>query len=212
MEEIYPKNDSSAVHRAEISRLKKTLGDNALVSDERKQTINEVLPVAQRLHELATKKAEIEEEISELRASLSEIDLDVFGDQKFEFGEFGSVSIKKPSPKFQRSILIEKLTSVSVADKRDLESYGFLSIDEDIVPNQELLRQLSDEELERLIEKHKFLKRSVRYTTNAIQIDDENEKFVEELLEKGLLEHGENAVRVQTAKPGRKTRWERRRK
>jgi hypothetical protein len=71
---------------------------------------------------------------------------------------------------------------------------------------------LFNEELERLIEKRKFLKRIVRHTANAIQITGENEKFIEELVGKGLLEHGENAARVQTAKPGKKTRWARRRR
>lgn len=203
---------SSLVHRAEIDRLKKTLGDNVFINDERKEAIDEVFPVAQRLHDLAAKKAEIDEEISELRSSLSELDLDNLGDQKFEFGESGSVSVKKPSPKFNRAILVEKFESMSEADRQDLEGYGFLSINEEIVPNQELLRQLSEEELERLIEKHRFLKRSVQYTANTIKVTDENEEFVEELVEKGLLEHGKNVVRVQTTKQGKKTRWERRRK
>lgn len=210
MEKSNAQINASPVHQAEIDRLKKSLGDNVLLSSEREQVINDVFPIAQKLHGLVVKKAELEQEIAELRSVLSQLDLDSLGEQKFEFGEYGAVSVKKSAPKLSRSILSEKFSSLAETEKADLESHGFLSITEEIVPNHDLLKQLSKEELDRLIDKHKFLQRETCYRANTVKVTPKNEKVVENLLQTGVLEAGENAVRVQTVKAGRKTRWERR--
>ena len=188
--------------QGDISEPTKTV----LNCEERQSATAALYPIAAQLHALCVTADSIDKEISVYRQKLVDFDLGDRTIEEFQFGDTGNVRVKKSPLKFSASAQARHFNNLTAADTDKLKDCGFLEAQTKIVPDQEFLKQLSEQEISKLIEDHPFLKRQIFYKPAPIILTEDNGDLVSELIDGGILEMPGNTVRVQRVKPGRKSK------